>query len=142
MAITFITPGSRVRHSIYGVMKVLTAWWCASTFRVEVRGREHIPGQGPVIILPKHQYWTDIPLIGYAFYNIQLNYIAKQELFRIPLISYFLMALGGFPLIATPRLRASIHSNTSMSSSGKSSTSSFSPRAPTTGQRLAGENPD
>ena len=98
MGITFIPPGSRVRNSIYGAMKVLVAWWCASTFRVEVRGRENIPGQGPVIIAPKHQYWTDIPLIGYAFYNIQLNYIAKRELFRFPLISHFLMALGGIPL--------------------------------------------
>lgn len=48
--------------------------------------------------MPKHQYWTDIPLIGFAFYNIHLNYIAKKELFRFPLVRTFLTTLGGIPL--------------------------------------------
>lgn len=98
MNITFIPPGSRVRNSIYGFMKVLVPCWCKCAYQFEVRGTHNIPKHGPVIIAPKHQYWTDIPLIGYAFYNIQLNYIAKQELFRFPLLRHFLIGLGGIPL--------------------------------------------
>ena len=98
MNITFIPPGSRVRNSAYGFMKMLVPFWCKCAYQFEVRGTDNIPRHGPAIIAPKHQYWTDIPLIGYAFYNIQLNYIAKQELFRFPLIRHFLIGLGGIPL--------------------------------------------
>ncbi len=98
MAITFFSPGSHVRNIIYGLMKVLVPLWCKCTYKFEVHGKNNIPASGPVIIAPKHQYWTDIPLIGFAFYNIQLNYVAKQELFHLPLISHFLIALGGIPL--------------------------------------------
>jgi 1-acyl-sn-glycerol-3-phosphate acyltransferase len=83
---------------MYGLMKVLVPLWCKCTYKFEVHGTNNVPTSGPAIIAPKHQYWTDIPLIGFAFYNIQLNYVAKQELFRLPLISHFLIALGGIPL--------------------------------------------
>ena len=98
MAITFFAPGSHLRNIIYGLMKVLVPFWCKCTYKFEVNGTNNIPKGGPAIIAPKHQYWTDIPLIGFAFYNIQLNYVAKRELFHLPLISHFLIALGGIPL--------------------------------------------
>jgi 1-acyl-sn-glycerol-3-phosphate acyltransferase len=79
-------------------MKVLVPFWCKCFYKFEVHGTINIPTGGPAVITPKHQYWTDIPLIGFAFYNIQLNYVAKRELFTIPLISHFLIALGGIPL--------------------------------------------
>lgn len=59
---------------------------------------DRIPNRGPLIIAPKHQYWTDIPLVAFAFYDIPLNYIAKEELFRFPVIRRFLTRLGGIPL--------------------------------------------
>ena len=98
MNISFFSPGSQVRNIIYGLMKILVPFWCKFTYKFEVHGTHNIPKGGPAIIAPKHQYWTDIPLIGFAFYNIQLNYVAKRELFNIPLISHFLIALGGIPL--------------------------------------------
>jgi 1-acyl-sn-glycerol-3-phosphate acyltransferase len=90
-------------------MKVLVPCWCKCAYQFEVRGTRNIPKHGPVIIAPKHQYWTDIPLIGYAFYNIQLNYIAKQELFRFPLIRHLLIGLGGIPLDRSSPIK-SLHS--------------------------------
>ncbi|MDX1777898.1 MAG: lysophospholipid acyltransferase family protein [Thermodesulfobacteriota bacterium] len=98
MSITFFSPGSQVRNIMYGLMKILVPFWCNCTYKFKVHGTNNIPKGGPAIIAPKHQYWTDIPLIGFAFYNIQLNYVAKRELFNIPLISHFLIALGGIPL--------------------------------------------
>lgn len=98
MTVHFIPPGSPVRIALYGLMRVIVPCWCKMFYHFEVSGRNHLPDSGPAIILPKHQYWTDIPLIGLAFSGVQLNYMAKQELFRFPLISHFLMALGGIPL--------------------------------------------
>jgi 1-acyl-sn-glycerol-3-phosphate acyltransferase len=62
-----------------------------------VHGVEHIPHRGPAIILPKHQYWTDIPIVSLAL-RPQLNYVAKVELFRIPSVSILLSLLGGIPV--------------------------------------------
>jgi 1-acyl-sn-glycerol-3-phosphate acyltransferase len=98
MTAHFIPPGSPVRNALYGFMKMIVPCWCKMFYHFEVSGRNHLPDSGPAIILPKHQYWTDIPLVGIAFSGIQLHYIAKKELFRFPLISHFLVALGGIPL--------------------------------------------
>ena len=56
-----------------------------------------LPDRGPMIILPKHQYWTDIPIISLAFKSL-LYFIAKRELFKYPLIRDYLFLLGGLPV--------------------------------------------
>ena len=53
--------------------------------------------EGPAVILPKHQYWTDIPLVSLSF-PFPLLFVAKRELFRYPGIRTFLSLLGGIPL--------------------------------------------
>ena len=56
-----------------------------------------IPRDGPAIILPKHQYWTDIPLVSLC-YPFPLYFVAKKELFHFPGIRSFLSLVGGIPL--------------------------------------------
>jgi len=67
------------------------------SYRIQVQGRENIPVEGPGVLLPKHQYWTDIPVVGLAAWR-PVSYIAKQELFVYPGVRHFLSALGGIPL--------------------------------------------
>ncbi len=66
-------------------------------YRIQVQGRENIPAEGPGVLLPKHQYWTDIPIVGLAAWR-PVSYIAKQELFVYPGVRHFLGGLGGIPL--------------------------------------------
>ena len=66
-------------------------------YRIEIQPGESLPADGPVVILPKHQYWTDIPLVSLSF-PFPLHFIAKKELFRYPVIRTFLSLLGGIPL--------------------------------------------
>lgn len=66
-------------------------------YRLKVEGRENIPPTGPAIILPKHQFWTDIPIVGLMAWR-PVSYIAKQELFVYPILRHFLSAMGGVPL--------------------------------------------
>lgn len=94
----FVPTESLRRSLLYNMMKVVVTCWCKLLYRVEVNGRDRIPNRGPLIVAPKHQYWTDIPLVALAFYNIPLNYMAKEELFRFPVIRTFLTTLGGIPL--------------------------------------------
>ena len=66
-------------------------------YRIQIQGRENIPAEGPGILLPKHQYWTDIPIVALGAWR-PVSYIAKQELFVYPGVRHFLGALGGIPL--------------------------------------------
>jgi len=68
-----------------------------SIYRICVEGRENIPSEGPGILLPKHQYWTDIPIVGLVAWR-PVSYVAKQELFVYPGVRQFITALGGIPL--------------------------------------------
>jgi 1-acyl-sn-glycerol-3-phosphate acyltransferase len=66
-------------------------------YRIEIETKTTLPDQGPMVILPKHQYWTDIPIISLAFKPL-LYFVAKRELFRYPLIRNVLSLLGGLPV--------------------------------------------
>jgi 1-acyl-sn-glycerol-3-phosphate acyltransferase len=68
-----------------------------SIYRLRVEGRENIPSEGPAVILPKHQFWTDIPIVGLAV-SRPMNYIAKQELFIYPVVRHFLSSVGAVPI--------------------------------------------
>jgi 1-acyl-sn-glycerol-3-phosphate acyltransferase len=66
-------------------------------YRIETEWKTTLPDHGPMIILPKHQYWTDIPIVSLAFKPL-LYFVAKKELFQFPLIRDYLSLLGGLPV--------------------------------------------
>ena len=73
------------RNSIvYSVTKRIAQMVFSMFYRIETE-ENTLPDHGPVIILPKHQYWTDIPIISLAFKPL-LYFVAKKELFEYPLI--------------------------------------------------------
>ncbi len=76
----------RIAHAIFSVL-----------YKIEIEREAEFPIRGPAVILPKHQYWTDIPLVSLSF-RFPLLFVAKRELFRFPGIGSFLRLLGGIPL--------------------------------------------
>lgn len=78
---------------VYAVTKRIARLVFSFFYKIETEGNGFLGDQGPVVILPKHQYWTDIPLVGLAFHP-QLYFVAKKELFRHPLLRHY-MSLGG-----------------------------------------------
>jgi 1-acyl-sn-glycerol-3-phosphate acyltransferase len=66
-------------------------------FRIEVTGLKNLPRDRAFILLPKHQRWEDIPLLGLATPR-PLFYIAKYELFKNALSNWLISSLGGIPL--------------------------------------------
>jgi 1-acyl-sn-glycerol-3-phosphate acyltransferase len=66
-------------------------------YQIETEKKEVLPDRGPAVILPKHQYWTDIPMVSLAF-NPLLHFVAKKELFEYPLFRHYLFLLGGIPV--------------------------------------------
>jgi len=86
------------RNSIVYATTKKTAQIVLSMFyRIETELKITLPNRGPMIILPKHQYWTDIPIISLAFKPL-LYFVAKKELFQYPLIREYLSLLGGLPV--------------------------------------------
>jgi 1-acyl-sn-glycerol-3-phosphate acyltransferase len=82
---------------IYSITKSAARLFLSIFYRIETEKRTTLPNHGPMIILPKHQYWTDIPIISLAFKPL-LYFVAKKELFQYPLIREYLSLLGGLPV--------------------------------------------
>ncbi len=73
-------------------------------YEVEIEGGTALPLKSPAVILPKHQYWTDIPLVGLSF-KFPLYFVAKIELFKYVGIRSFLELLGGIPVDRSQSIR-------------------------------------
>ena len=65
--------------------------------RVEINGRENVPSQGPLIVVANHVHLLDPPLLGIAIKR-KMVFMAKEELFRSRLTSYFIRGFGAFPV--------------------------------------------
>ncbi|MET0836142.1 MAG: lysophospholipid acyltransferase family protein, partial [Thermoleophilaceae bacterium] len=65
-------------------------------FRLRRLGREHIP-DGGVILAANHRSFLDPFAIGCCV-GRPIYFVAKQELFKNPLIGWFLNCMGAFPV--------------------------------------------
>jgi 1-acyl-sn-glycerol-3-phosphate acyltransferase len=82
---------------VYSITK-RTAQMVFSIFdNLEIERKETFPDHGPAIILPKHQYWMDIPIVSLSFSPL-LYFVAKRELFKYPLIRHYLSLAGAIPV--------------------------------------------
>jgi len=82
---------------IYSVTQSIARILFSLLYQIETEREEAVEIKGPAVILPKHQYWTDIPLVSLSF-QFPLLFVAKKELFRFPGIRSYLSSLGGVPL--------------------------------------------
>ena len=82
---------------VYSITKRIARLVFSIFYQIEIEWKEALPDRGPVIILPKHQYWTDIPIVSLSFKPL-LHFVAKKELFEYPLIRNYLSLLGGIPV--------------------------------------------
>lgn len=66
-------------------------------WRLEVRGREHIPADGGLIVAANHRSYGDPPLVSVAMTR-PLHFLAKQELFTFAPFAWLITALNAHPL--------------------------------------------
>ncbi|QQK07563.1 lysophospholipid acyltransferase family protein [Miniphocaeibacter halophilus] len=66
-------------------------------FRIEVKGKENINTREKLIICSNHISILD-PLILAITYNRQIHFMAKKELFEIPIIGKLFYKVGAFPV--------------------------------------------
>lgn len=65
--------------------------------RWEIRGLSNLPAKGGLVLVSNHTSYWDPVIVGCAI-NRRINYMAKSELFDIPLLSAFIRAVGTFPV--------------------------------------------
>jgi 1-acyl-sn-glycerol-3-phosphate acyltransferase len=82
---------------IYYLLRLIAILVLYSVFRLEARGTKEIPESGPLIIAANHKSWLDPVAIGVAVTR-RVHFMAKEELFHIPLFVSLIKALYAFPV--------------------------------------------
>lgn len=83
--------------STYSFGKPLVKFFYHLFFRISVEGQNHVPKSGGVLICCNHRSDLDPPLIGTSMAR-ELSFLAKEELFKIPLFGRLLRRLHAFPI--------------------------------------------
>jgi 1-acyl-sn-glycerol-3-phosphate acyltransferase len=66
-------------------------------FRGSTRGLEHVPLQGPLVVVANHGSHLDPPLLGHAL-GRPVAFMAKAELFEVPVLGAVIRACGAYPV--------------------------------------------
>jgi 1-acyl-sn-glycerol-3-phosphate acyltransferase len=66
-------------------------------FGLRLHGTEHIPPDGPLVIVPNHQTYADPPLVTIPVRR-PVYYMAWSRLFDIPVFNRFIRLLRAFPV--------------------------------------------
>ena len=66
-------------------------------FKGNLIGRENIPQKGSFILVSNHGSLLDPPLLGHAL-GRNISFMAKSELFRIPLLGFIIKSCGAYPV--------------------------------------------
>lgn len=81
----------------YGVAKSLLIPLLHTLWRMRVSGTENVPSSGPLIVACNHVSYLDPPALGTACPR-QLRYMAKAELFAIPVLGPLIASFGAYPV--------------------------------------------
>jgi 1-acyl-sn-glycerol-3-phosphate acyltransferase len=86
-----------VNNFLYDLAKY--SFWATfgTIWRMRVYGGENMPKDGPVIVACNHVSYFDPPVLGTASPR-RIQYMAKQELFHIPVLGPAIAAVGAYPV--------------------------------------------
>ncbi len=66
-------------------------------FRGRTIGTDHVPQEGALVVVANHGSHLDPPLLGHAL-GRPVAFMAKAELFRVPLLGPIIRACGAYPV--------------------------------------------
>lgn len=95
----------------YGFAKGIVKIIAVVFFRIRTVGADNVPLTGPLIVAANHISNFDPPLLGVALPR-PISYMAKKELFAMPVLGSLISWLGSFPVDrkagGTAAIRASL----------------------------------
>lgn len=66
-------------------------------FRGHIYGAEHVPMQGPLVVVSNHASYFDPPMISNCVRR-PVAYMAKEELFKVPVLKQAIELYGAYPV--------------------------------------------
>lgn len=82
---------------LYSIGKNLSALVCKIFGKMQVIGRENIPATGGVLLCGNHVSYIDPPALG-AGATRPVHFMAKLELFQVPVLGFLIKNVGAFPV--------------------------------------------
>ncbi len=83
---------------LYRVIYALFAGLVGFLFHIRVVNQDNEPQEGGYIVCGNHTSATDAIVMCYAFRKHQVRFMAKKELFNIPVLAPLIRMLGAFPI--------------------------------------------
>lgn len=80
-------------EGIYKVFAKPVRWF----YKLRVTGQENVPAEGGCLLCANHTSMHDVVALA-AGLPRQPRYMAKKELFKVPLLAQLIRALGAFPV--------------------------------------------
>ncbi len=78
-------PEVKAKSSLWIVQRAFDTILFLAGTRIEVKGRENIPDDRPVLYVGNHRSYFDI-VIGYRLVKGECGFVAKKEMYRIPFL--------------------------------------------------------
>ena len=81
----------------YDIHRLMLRVVFSAFFNIRTFNRANVPLQGPVLVVSNHQSFLDPMLCGLGL-NRELDYLARDSLFRNPCFGAYIRALNAFPV--------------------------------------------
>jgi len=81
----------------YTIFRAILRFIYRLLFRIKAIGTENIPEEGAVIIASNHISLLDPPAVG-VLIKRKVHFMAKEELFKIPLLGPLIKSFGAYPV--------------------------------------------
>lgn len=82
---------------IFRILRPLCLIFCRIYFRIEFKGLENVPREGPVILAANHESYADPVWLSIPF-PYPLRYMTWNQVFKVPLLGSLIRELGAFPV--------------------------------------------
>ena len=82
---------------VYRIIYAICIYPVRALFPVRVTGKENLPKTGGCIVCANHTSMLDVLILSAAL-GRQIRYMAKKELFKIPLLRGLITVLGAYPV--------------------------------------------
>lgn len=93
-------PPSRhtlIQRAVHDGLRVLARFTVVWLYGLRVSGRENWPATGGALVCSNHQSHFDPPLVGLTC-SRRMNYLARDTLFKVPLLKQLIQFLDAIPI--------------------------------------------